>query len=89
MRSESLLIYGSVALVLSVVCTIGLNLSHTPISNVTTFLAVALPFVGAILAGRSQVYAKDTTEGLVKDALRAVPPASENQVEAKAKEMLK
>lgn len=89
MKSEPLLIYGSAALVLSVLCAIGLNLSHTPVSAVTGFLTAVLPIIGAILLGRSKVYAQDTTEGLVKDALQAIPPATEEQAKAKAKEMVK
>ncbi len=89
MNREPLILYGGIALVLAVLCAIGLNLTNTPVSMVGAIAAAAAPIIGLVLAGRTQVYSKDTTEGLVKEALRTIPPATENQVDAKAKEIVK
>lgn len=86
MRSEPLVIIGAVAAAVIVLAAIGLHVTSTPISEVTAVAAALAPIIGIVLAGRTQVFAKDTTEGLVKSALQEIPPADPV---ARAKEIVK
>jgi hypothetical protein len=74
MRSEPLLIVGGIALVLAVVCAIGLNVTHTPVSMVEAILTAAVPIIGLVLTGRTQTFSQKTTENLVANALSIIPP---------------
>jgi disulfide bond formation protein DsbB len=89
MRSEALVILGAIACIVIVGGAIALNMTNTPISLVTAIVAALAPIIGIVLAGRTQVYAKDTAEDIVTKAIETLPPATTDAARKQAKEMLK
>jgi hypothetical protein len=89
MRSEALVILGAIACIIVILGAIALNMTNTPISLVTAIVAALAPIIGIVLAGRTQVYAKDTAEDIVTKAIETLPPATTDAARKQAKEMLK